>query len=114
MLKVLSMVVSFVFVGSLVQAADFVLDAPTTVPDQYCLYVDKTSGIVPDGNASVCVPSSGTSIPVENLNLSHGSYFAVVTSVSAEGIESDPSNEISFSVPKLPSNLRLNITITVN
>jgi fibronectin type 3 domain-containing protein len=33
-------------------------------------------------------------------------YYAVVTAVNAAGLESSPSNEVTFNIPRPPSNLR--------
>lgn len=46
--------------------------------------------------------------------LAPGNYQARVTAVSAEGLQSLPSNTITFTAPAAPANLRIKIALEVS
>jgi hypothetical protein len=52
--------------------------------------------------------NAGTNLTATLTNLAAGRWFATATAVSAQGIESDPSNVLMFDVPSAPM-LRLQL-----
>lgn len=70
---------------------------------EFRVYVGTSSGAYNPAPVAV-VPFPGLSWTVA---LPAGSYFAVVTAVSSEGIEGPVSNEVAFDVPAAPTNLRI-------
>lgn len=50
-----------------------------------------------------------------DVTLTPGTFYFVVTAYTAQGLESDPSNEISYSVrPGKPLNLRITVQSSTN
>lgn len=78
--------------------------------DRFKVYVGTTSGIY---DRAIDVGNGGSRST--EVDLTTGTYFFVVTAVSADGIESLPSNEATYTTPRRPNsptNLRGNrITI---
>jgi uncharacterized protein YjdB len=76
--------------------------APTTNTDGtpatiagYRIYYGTSSGTY---SRSVDVTSAGTTPVTYTLNLSHGTYYFVITAISTDGTESGYSNEVSTTI----------------
>lgn len=85
---------------------------PATGLAGYRLYSGPATGVYTNH-----LDTTNLTYTVTNLVLG-AKYFFVVTAVSTEGFESDPSNEVNYTVPSRPPapvNLRgtLNITGTI-
>jgi hypothetical protein len=78
---------------------------PSLSPDVagYTLRWGTNSGIYPRSTNVLNV----TNFTLANSNLFPGTNFMAVTAYSMNGLSSDPSNEISFTVPAAPKNFRL-------
>jgi fibronectin type 3 domain-containing protein len=103
MKKILSLVMVLLMVASSF-AVTFQWDAspdPTVV--SYKIYFSTTSGT----NYTKSFTSTGTSIVVDNKTFqSFKTNYAIVVAVSNEGVESDPSNEVPFTVVNKPGKVQ--------
>jgi len=69
------------------------------------VYIERTSNIIPDGTPDASV---GVGLLEWAIDAGNGKWFAVVTAFDpVSGIESGPSNEISFHVLGPPGNPRV-------
>lgn len=69
---------------------------------EFRIYAGNTSGVRGPLAATITYPALTWTV-----SLPAGTYFAVATAVSIEGIESPASNEVTFIVPDAPTNLRI-------
>lgn len=77
---------------------------------KFKVYVGTVSGVY-----DRAIETDNSGVRSKEIELSTGTYYFVVTAVSADGIESLPSNEATYTTPRRPNsptNLRGNrITI---
>jgi len=90
-----------------VNSASFIQwdDGNVGVATQTRVYLERTSGIVPDGTPDASV---GIGLLQWAITAGNGKWFAVITAFEpVSGLESGPSNEISFHVLGPPGNPRI-------
>jgi hypothetical protein len=94
------------------EASNMMWNYDTTVTHvaEFRIYVSDTPGIVP-GVAPNDVPTRSVAFPTLSSVIIEPArtavYYAVCTAYSTDGVESGPSNEISFIVLGNPQNFRI-------
>lgn len=85
-------------------------DVTATNVAEFRVYVSDTPGIVP-GVAPNVVPTRSVAFPTLTSVITEPArtavYYAVCTAYTSSGVESGPSNEISFIVLGSPQNFRI-------
>lgn len=86
-------------------AAFLAWDYSSSIEDEFRVYCNSSSGVVPTGAPTAVVPAGTTQWAISGLA---GQQYCVVTAYDADsGVESIPSNEIPFFVFPAPSGLRV-------
>jgi hypothetical protein len=78
----------------------------------YKVYLGPEAGVY---SRAVPIAGTDTKATVEDLVVGE-TYFAVVKAIGKNGLESGPSNEITFTIsptPSAPNGLRVDVTVTV-